>query len=137
MHCQKMAVEWITNIKHADCMKIKMKSAIALGTVVAQLNVGCLDSDSEKLALVRLGVRLKHYAMRWDDVVRTARGMDPDGADGLLEKEAQTEVEIGDDMLISMKSAEKLVLANCGTLPAGTLGYALEYLAGKVESGEV
>lgn len=118
-------------------MKIRLRSAVALNTVVAQLNVGCLESDSEKLALVRMGVRLKRYHQRWDETVQTARDMDPEGADALLTKEAQTEVEIGDDMLISMESAERLVLANSKVLTAGMLVFVLEYLTGMEDKGEV
>lgn len=109
-------------------MKIKLFDAVSLHNVVSQLNISCLDNDVEKLSLIRLTVRLKQYAQQWQDTVDTARTMAADQSNALLNKEAQTELEISDDLLISPESAEKLAVANTANLATGALTYILEYL---------
>lgn len=110
-------------------MKIKLFDAVSLHNVVSQLNINCLDNDAEKLSLIRLTVRLKQYAQQWQDTVDTARAMASEQANALLNKEAQTELEISDDLLISPGSAEKLAVANTANLATGALTYILEYLS--------
>lgn len=114
-------------------MKLKLIDAVSLHNIVSQVNVNCLSDDKEKLSLIRLTVKLKHYAQMWQDTVDTARTMAAEQANTLLEKETKSEVEIDDSLLISTDSIEKLVVANSKSLNAGALGYILDFIARKEE----
>lgn len=109
-------------------MKIKLIDALSLHNIVSQLNISCLEDDAEKLALIRLCVRLKQYAQQWQDTIDTARSMANEQANTLLNKEAATEVEIPDEMLVSVESAEKIAVANSDNLKAGALGMILDVI---------
>ena len=109
-------------------MKLKLINAVSLHSVVSQLNVSCLKDNAEKLSLIRLAVALKHYAQQWDDTRQTAQNMAAKEATTLLNQEAASEVEIDDNLLVSIESAETLAVANSETLPAGALSYIIDYL---------
>lgn len=110
-------------------MKIKLIDAVSLHNVVSQLNVSSLKEDKEKLALIKLSVRLKKYAQQWQDTIEAARTMAKESADALINKEAITEVELSDELLISEESLEIVVVANSATLPTGALAYIIEHLS--------
>lgn len=109
-------------------MKIKLIDAVALHSVVSQLDVSSLSDDKEKIALIRLTIDLKEHLRQWQELVETTNSMAASDKEALLDKESVSEVEISDERLISQESAEKLVISNSRTLTAGALATILYFL---------
>lgn len=112
-------------------MKIKRIDAVTLHSVVSQLNVSSLSDDKEKLAIIRLTIDLKEHVRQWQELVETTSSMAAEDKDALLDKEALCEVEVSDERLISMESAEKLAISNSRTMSAGALAAILSFLIRK------